>query len=121
MTACGNTYLSCDFGDRICRCNQTTNNWNCFDQNGDCPDMPDDGGDCTGPATACSYGDAGTCVCQQGSFNCDTGLVMCPAMRPMDGAACGMFGAGTTCDYPAGACTCMGGGRMGGMLNWSCE
>jgi hypothetical protein len=120
MTMCGSRGLSCDFGDRVCRCNLTTGNWQCFDENGNCPGMRDPGGNCMGGGTACSYGEDGTCVCMGGNFTCDAGEVSCPAARPMDGAGCNMFPAGFACDYAAGNCTCMGAGG-GGMRNWNCQ
>jgi hypothetical protein len=117
MSACTTRGLSCDFGDTICRCNLNSGNWNCFDQNGDCPAMPDPGGSCTGAQSACSYGTDGTCVCIQGDFTCDDGVVTCPTTRPNDGASCTMFPAGFDCEYAAGDCSCgTGTGR-----DWSCE
>ena len=110
MTMCPTRGLSCDFGDRVCRCNVNTGNWNCFDENGTCPAMPDPNGDCMGGMTACSYGADGTCVCVMGTFTCDSGVVSCPAARPTDGAACNMFPAGFDCSYTAGDVQAAGGG-----------
>jgi hypothetical protein len=115
---CSTRGLSCDFGDRTCRCSLNTGNWQCYDTNGDCPPMRDPNGNCTGAGTACSYGEAGTCICQQGNFNCDSGVAACPAMQPMDGASCTMFQAGTQCPYTAGDCTCQAGG-IG--RTWNCQ
>jgi hypothetical protein len=117
MTMCPTRGLSCDFGDTICRCNLNTGNWNCFDQNGNCPAMPNPGGTCTGGQTACSYGTDGTCVCIQGDFTCDDGVVSCPTARPTDGASCTMFPAGFDCTYPAGDCSC----GTGVARTWNCE
>lgn len=117
MTMCPTRGLSCDFGDTICRCNLNTGSWNCFDQSGNCPAMPNPGGTCMGGQTACSYGTDGTCVCIQGDFTCDDGVVSCPTTRPNDGASCTMFPAGFDCPYPAGDCSC--GTGMG--RTWNCE
>lgn len=117
MSMCMTRGLSCDFGDTICRCNLGNGNWNCFDQNDDCPAMPDPGGNCTGGQTACSYGNDGTCVCIQGDFTCDDGVVACPATRPTDGASCTMFPAGFDCPYAAGDCSC----GAGAARTWNCE
>jgi hypothetical protein len=121
MTMCPTRGLSCDFGDRVCRCNVNTGNWNCFDENGTCPAMPDPNGDCMGGMTACSYGEGGTCVCVMGNFTCDSGVVACPAARPTDGAGCNMFPAGFDCPYTAGDCTCTATGGGGMMRNWNCQ
>ncbi|HEX6764073.1 MAG TPA: hypothetical protein VF103_01320, partial [Polyangiaceae bacterium] len=115
---CTTRGLSCDFGDRVCRCATGTGNWQCFDENGDCPAMRDPNGNCMNGGTACSYGEAGTCVCQQGNFTCDTGVPQCPAMQPMEGAGCNMVPAGTQCAYAEGDCACQGGG---GGRTWNCE
>jgi hypothetical protein len=117
MSMCTTRGLSCDFGDTICRCNVNNGSWNCFDQNEDCPATPDPGGNCMGGQTACSYGADGTCVCVQGDFTCDDGVVTCPAMRPNDGASCTMFPAGLDCAYAAGDCSC----GAGMARTWNCE
>jgi hypothetical protein len=121
MTMCPSRGLSCDFGDRVCRCNVNTGNWNCFDENGTCPAMPEPDGDCMGGMTACSYGEDGTCVCVMGNFTCDSGVVSCPAAPPADGAGCNMFPAGFDCAYTTGDCTCMAAGGGGMMRNWNCQ
>jgi hypothetical protein len=120
-TACPTRGLSCDFGDRVCRCNVSTGSWNCFDENGDCPAMPDPNGNCMGGQTACSYGESGTCICAAGNFNCDSGVVSCPATRPTDGAGCTMFPSGFDCSYPAGDCSCMAAGGGGATRTWNCQ
>jgi hypothetical protein len=116
--ACTTRGLSCDFGDTVCRCGLMAGTWICNDENPDCPAMPEPGGDCMGMGTACSYGDQGTCLCQNPAgppptteWVCDDGVVMCPE-NPMDGSSCTMFPAGTEC----GDCTCgIGMGR-----EWNC-
>jgi hypothetical protein len=67
---CGAPGISCDYGDRLCRCNAMTGNWQCFDKADDCPAMPDPGGDCMG-GSACSYGNGGLCVCMMREWVCD--------------------------------------------------
>jgi hypothetical protein len=116
---CTTRGLSCDFGDTVCRCGVMAGTWICSDENPDCPDMPSPGDACMGMMTACSYGDEGTCLCQNPDgppptteWVCDGGLVTCPATGPMDGSSCTMFPAGMDC----GDCTC----GMGGMREWNC-